>query len=184
VVDRDDLFPDNWIYVHEPGVRVGRLQNFKNWSPGMVADPHRTGLGLEYFCFEGDGLWTAPDRELIRLATDELASLGICRPEEVCGGTVVRQPKAYPVYDDTYGQRVGVIREWIERELPNLHLCGRNGMHKYNNQDHSMMTALLVARRITKRTQLDPWNVNSDAEYQEELRDGQDSTGRSMPARG
>ncbi|MBO0688942.1 MAG: NAD(P)/FAD-dependent oxidoreductase [Candidatus Dormibacteraeota bacterium] len=184
VVDREELFPDNWIYVHEPDVRVGRLQNFKNWSPGMVADPRRTGLGLEYFCFEGDGLWTAPDPDLIRLGTDELARLGICRPEEVCGGTVVRQPKAYPVYDDTYRQRVGVVREWIERELPNLHLCGRNGMHKYNNQDHSMMTALLVARGITKRSHLDPWNVNSDAEYQEELREGQDSTGRTMPARG
>jgi protoporphyrinogen oxidase len=184
VVDREDLFPDNWIYVHEPGVQVGRLQNFKNWSPSMVADPHRTGLGLEYFCFEGDGLWTRPDADLISLGTEELATLGICRPEEVRGGTVVRQPKAYPVYDDSYGERVGVIREWIERELPNLHLCGRNGMHKYNNQDHSMMTALLVARRITKRSQLDPWNVNSDAEYQEELRGGHDATGRTMPARG
>jgi protoporphyrinogen oxidase len=184
IVDRPDVFPDNWIYVHEPDVRVGRLQNFKNWSPGMVADQRRTGLGLEYFCFEGDGLWAMSDRELVELGTQELRRLGICAPEEVCGGTVVRQPKAYPVYDEAYAERLDVIREWVEGCLPNLHLCGRNGMHKYNNQDHSMMTALLVARRITRGADQDPWNVNSDAEYQEELRGGQDVTGRAVPARG
>ncbi len=183
VVDRADLFPDNWIYVHEPGVRVGRLQNFKNWSPAMVADSGRTCLGLEYFCFEGDGLWTMTDSDLVALAAGELEQLGLCRREEVVDGTVVRMRKAYPVYDEGYQDRVATVREWIERDLPNLHLCGRNGMHKYNNQDHSMMTALLVARRIAGVSDLDPWKVNTDAEYHEEVREGPDAAGRGAPAR-
>jgi protoporphyrinogen oxidase len=182
MIDRADVFPDNWIYIHEPGVKVGRLQNFKNWSPSMVPDASKTCLGLEYFCFEGDGLWTMSDADLVELGKAELARLGMARPEEVFDGCVVRQAKAYPVYDDDYQAHLDVVREWLET-LPNLHLCGRNGMHKYNNQDHSMMTALLVARRIAGVSELDPWNVNADAEYHEEVREGEDKTGRQVPSR-
>lgn len=183
IIDREDLFPDNWIYVHDPSVKVGRLQNFKNWSPDMVADPRRTCLGLEYFCFEGDGLWSMADDDLVAMASAELERLGLARREDVVDGTVVRQPKAYPVYDDAYRERVEVVRHWLQENLSNLELCGRNGMHKYNNQDHSMMTALLVARRIALGSQLDPWLVNADAEYHEELREGEDRSGRLVPTR-
>ncbi len=175
IVDGADLFPDNWIYIHDPDVRVGRLQNFKNWSPDMVPDPSRTCIGMEYFCFEGDGLWTSSDEDLIALASEELARLHLGRPEQVVDGAVVRQPKAYPVYDDSYRRHLRVVREWLSQALPNLYLCGRNGMHKYNNQDHSMLTALIVARRIAGVSDLDPWRVNADAEYiegEEEPREG------------
>jgi protoporphyrinogen oxidase len=184
MINRADVFPDNWIYIHEPGVLVGRMQNFKNWSPSMVPDQSKTCLGLEYFCFEGDGLWSMEDAALVELARGELAQLGICRPDEVFDGVVVRQPKAYPVYDDSYQANVAVVRDWLARELPNLHLAGRNGMHKYNNQDHSMMTALLVARNIAEGTALDPWKVNADAVYHEDIRPGDpDRTGRQVPER-
>jgi protoporphyrinogen oxidase len=184
MIDRADVFPDNWIYIHEPGVRVGRIQNFKNWSPDMVPDQSRTCLGLEYFCFEGDGLWTMRDEELIGLAKEELARLGICSTAEVFEGVVVRQRKAYPVYDDHYQDNVAVIRDYLAQALPNLHLVGRNGMHKYNNQDHSMMTALLVARGIATGSSLDPWKVNADAVYHEDIRvSDRDVTGRLVPER-
>ena len=184
VINQEAVFPDNWIYVHDPQVKVGRLQNFKNWSPDMVADQETTCLGLEYFCFEGDGLWTSSDDALVELARTELAQLGMCRPEDVLWGTVVRMPKAYPVYDDVYKQQVAVIREYLRKHLPNLELVGRNGMHHYNNQDHSMMTALLVARNIALGTTLDPWKVNTDAEYHEESSpDSVDRSGRQVPER-
>ena len=184
IVDRPRLFPDNWIYVHEPGVQVGRIQNFGAWSEDMLADPDRCCLGLEYFCFEGDGLWSATDDELVARARRELAQLGMAREEEVVDGTVVRMAKAYPVYDDAYREHLEVIRGWLQRALPNLHLCGRNGLHRYNNQDHSMMTALIVARNIATGLGLDPWKVNGDAEYIEEVRPGDtDSTGRQAPVR-
>jgi protoporphyrinogen oxidase len=184
MIDRADVFPDNWIYIHDPGVRVGRIQNFKNWSPDMVPDRSKTCLGLEYFCFEGDGLWTMQDLELVALARNELAQLGICAPEDVFDGVVVRQQKAYPVYDDAYQAHVAVVRDYLRAELPNLHLAGRNGMHKYNNQDHSMMTALIVARNLTGASVLDPWKVNADAVYHEDVRVGeQDVTGRQVPRR-
>jgi protoporphyrinogen oxidase len=184
MIDRRDLFPDNWIYVHDPSVKVGRIQNFKNWSPDMVPDQSKTCLGLEYFCFEGDGLWSSTDEELIDRARKELAHLGICRPEEVFDGVVVRQKKAYPVYDDVYEAKVNVIREYLRTSLPNLYLAGRNGMHKYNNQDHSMMTALLVARNIATGGGFDPWKVNADAVYHEESRVGdKDLSGRQVPER-
>ena len=183
VIDRAAVFPDNWIYVHEPGVRVGRIQNFKNWSPDMVPDPATTCLGLEYFCFAGDGLWESRDDDLVELAGRELARLGMCRPTEVRWGVVVRQPKAYPVYDDGYQRHLAVIREHLARALPNLHLVGRNGMHHYNNQDHSMMTALLVARNIALGTRYDPWKVNTAAEYHEEARpEDTDRSGRLVPS--
>jgi protoporphyrinogen oxidase len=184
MIDRAEVFPDNWVYIHDPGVRVGRIQNFKNWSPDMVPDQGKTCLGLEYFCFEGDGLWTAKDSDLVELAKEELERLGICSASAVFDGVVVRQRKAYPVYDDEYQAHVNVIREYLARALPNLHLVGRNGMHKYNNQDHSMMTALLVARKIALGSALDPWKVNADAVYHEDIRVGErDVTGRLVPER-
>jgi len=184
MIDRANVFPDNWIYIHDPGVRVGRIQNFKNWSPDMVPDQSKTCLGLEYFCFEGDGLWTMKDSELIALATEELGRLGICSAAEVFDGVVVRQRKAYPVYDDGYEERVAVVRDYLAAALPNLYLAGRNGMHKYNNQDHSMMTALLVARQIANGSPLDPWKVNADAVYHEDIRAGErDLGGRLVPER-
>jgi protoporphyrinogen oxidase len=184
IVDRPRVFPDNWIYVHEPGVQVGRIQNFGAWSEDMLADPGRCCLGLEYFCFEGDGLWGATDDQLVARARRELAQLGMAREEEVLDGTVVRMAKAYPVYDDAYRDHLEVIRGWLESALPNLHLCGRNGLHRYNNQDHSMMTALVVARNIAEGLGLDPWKVNGDAEYIEEVRPGDtDATGRQAPLR-
>jgi protoporphyrinogen oxidase len=184
MIDRADVFPDNWIYIHDPSVKVGRIQNFKNWSPDMVPDQSKTCLGLEYFCFEGDGLWTSDDSTLIALATKELAQLGICSPEEVFDGVVVRQQKAYPVYDDAYQSHVDAVRDHLQSHLPNLHLAGRNGMHKYNNQDHSMMTALLVARNIASGSAFDPWKVNADAVYHEDIRVGEhDTSGRQVPAR-
>ena len=184
MIDRADVFPDNWIYIHDPSVKVGRVQNFKNWSPDMVPDQSKTCLGLEYFCFEGDGLWTSEDEALIALATRELVQLGICSPGQVFDGVVVRQQKAYPVYDDAYQSHVDVIRDYLLSDLPNLHLAGRNGMHKYNNQDHSMMTALLVARNIATGSALDPWKVNADAVYHEDIRVGErDTSGRQVPER-
>jgi protoporphyrinogen oxidase len=184
MIDRADVFPDNWIYIHDPSVKVGRIQNFKNWSPAMVPDQAKTCLGLEYFCFEGDGQWTSDDATLIDLARKELAQLGVCSPEAVFDGVVVRQPKAYPVYDDAYEAHVDVVREYLRTELTNLHLAGRNGMHKYNNQDHSMMTALLVARNIATGSSYDPWKVNAEAVYHEDVRIGErDVTGRQVPQR-
>jgi protoporphyrinogen oxidase len=182
VVDSAQVFPDQWIYVHDPTVKVGRIANFKNFSAAMVPGPEVTGLGMEYFCFEGDGLWSASDTDLLALARGELAQLRICRPEQVRAAHVVRQRKAYPVYDDYYKGHLALIREYLGRQLPNLHLVGRNGMHKYNNQDHSMMTGLLAARNIATGTRFDPWKVNTDAEYHEEER-ADDRSGRLMPER-
>jgi protoporphyrinogen oxidase len=184
VIKRASVFPDNWIYIHDPEVKVGRIQNFKNWSPDMVPDQRTTCLGLEYFCFEGDGLWTSSDAELVALATRELAALGICRPDEVAWGVAVRMPKAYPVYDADYREHVRVVRDYLAQSIPNLHLVGRNGMHQYNNQDHSMMTGLLAARNIALDAGYDVWKVNSEAEYHEEARPtDQDVSGRMVPRR-
>ena len=150
----------------------------------MVADPAKTCLGLEYFCFEGDGLWAMPASALIQFGTSELVKLGMCRAEEVESGVVVRQVKAYPVYDETYKQHLSVIRDYVQTHLVNLQLVGRNGMHHYNNQDHSMMTALLAARNIALGTHFDPWKVNTEAEYHEDARwDEADATGRQVPTR-
>ncbi len=182
MIDTPDVFPDNWIYIHDPSVRVGRIQNFKNWSPDMVPDQAKTCLGLEYFCFEGDGLWSSDDKALVELAGKELAQLGISPADKVFDGAVVRMAKAYPVYDDAYQSHVDVVRDYLGKQLPNLHLIGRNGMHKYNNQDHSMMTALLVARNIATGSAFDPWNVNADAVYHEDIRIGEpDRSGRQVP---
>ncbi len=164
--DRANLFPDNWIYVHDPSVRVGRIQNFKNWSPDMVPDPAVTCLGLEYFCTEGDDLWTMTDESLVALAACEVDSIGISRGARVVDATVARVPKAYPVYDETYDRALADVRTVTDR-LANLQLVGRNGMHKYNNQDHSMLTARLAVRNYFGERH-DLWAVNADEEYHEE----------------
>jgi protoporphyrinogen oxidase len=166
VVDAPELFPDNWIYVHDPGVKLGRIQNFKNWSPEMVPDPQKTCLGLEYFCFEGDGLWTMPDEELVRLGTREVAQIGLLGGGKVIDGTVVRMPKAYPVYDEGYESAVDEVRKYLA-QFSNLQAAGRNGMHKYNNQDHSMVTAILAVDNLAGQHH-DTWSVNQDDEYHEE----------------
>jgi protoporphyrinogen oxidase len=166
IVKRTGLFPDNWIYVHDPSVKLGRIQNFNNWSPEMVPNSTTTCLGLEYFCFAGDGLWNAPDSELVELGKSELAELGLIDPADVLDGCVVRMEKAYPVYYPSYQEDVNVIRQALA-QFENFQVIGRNGMHKYNNQDHSMMTALLAARNLTG-SQFDLWKVNTDAEYHEE----------------
>ena len=169
LIAKDDKdFPDNWIYIHDPAVKVGRVQNFRSWSPEMVPDPALTCLGLEYFCFEGDGLWTMPDAELVELAKREIEQIGLVQADQVIDGVVVRQPKAYPVYDEYYRSHVSALRTEIEQRFPTLHLVGRNGMHKYNNQDHAMMTAMLTVENILAGSRrFDVWNVNEDAEYHE-----------------
>ncbi|MGC8641249.1 MAG: NAD(P)/FAD-dependent oxidoreductase [Isosphaeraceae bacterium] len=183
IVDRPETFPDTWIYIHEPNVRVGRIQNFKNWSPEMVPDPSQSSLGLEYFCFEGDDLWTRSDADLLALGRREIEEIGLVAASEVVDGCVVRMPKAYPVYDDEYQRHLEVIRRWLVG-LANLELAGRNGMHKYNNQDHSMMTALLAARNILGLGRYDTWKVNTDAEYHEEGSEADTpATGRIVPRR-
>jgi len=162
------VFGDNWIYIHDPSVRVGRIQNFKSWSPEMVPDPSMACYGLEYFCFEGDGLWSMSDGDLVELGKRELQQIGLAAAQDVVDGCVVRQPKAYPVYDDGYAQNVERIRRALEERFPTLHLVGRNGMHKYNNQDHAMMTAMLCVKNILASERIyDLWRVNEDAEYHE-----------------
>ena len=162
------MFDDNWIYIHDPAVKVGRVQNFRSWSPEMVPEPDNVCYGLEYFCFEGDGLWDSNDSELIALARRELVQIGLAEEGDFIDGCVVRQKKAYPVYDDNYARHVATIRQELETRYPNLHLVGRNGMHKYNNQDHAMMTAMLCVQNILADAKLyDLWQVNSDAEYHE-----------------
>jgi protoporphyrinogen oxidase len=166
VVPADKAFPDNWIYVHAPDVRLGRIQNFGAWSPAMVKDGW-TCLGLEYFVFEGDDMWESDDGDLIALGKAELGKLGLVDPAVVEAGYVVRMPKAYPLYDDTYKANVEIMRTWIEEHAPNVYPIGRNGMHRYNNQDHSMYTAMLTVENILGADH-DIWSVNVDAEYHEE----------------
>lgn len=171
----EDMFPDNWIYIHDSKVKVGRIQNFRSWSPEMVPDAGVACVGLEYFCFEGDGLWSMSDPDLIALATREMAVLGLVSAEQVIGGAVVRQEKAYPVYDEDYASHVAAMREELEGQYETLHLVGRNGMHRYNNQDHAMMTAMLTVENIKAgRRMYDIWCVNEDAEYHEAGDEGAD----------
>ena len=168
IVDQPDLFPDNWIYVHSPEVQVGRVQNFKNWSPDMVPDPGKTSLGLEYFCTEGDDLWRMTETELIELGKREMEQIGLLKAAEVVDGAVVRQRKAYPVYNGTYAQYLATIKAYLA-SFGNLQTVGRNGLHKYNNQDHSMLTAMLAVRNLLGE-QHDVWSVNTDRSYHEEMR--------------
>ena len=169
VVDEPELFPDNWIYVHAPEVRVGRIQNFKNWSPEMVPDPAQTALGLEYFVNRDEELWQRPDAELVALGTAEIDRLGLAPAARVVDGAVVRVPSAYPVYDPGYRQRLAIVRDHL-RSLPNFEMIGRNGQHRYNNQDHSMLTGIHAARNAVAPAgeRSDVWAVNVDGEYHEE----------------
>lgn len=186
VVPASAGFADNWIYIHSPKVRVGRIQNFGSWSPHMVSESE-TCLGLEYFVDEGDTLWSASDEELIELAQRELAELGLVDGDLVRSGYVVRMPKAYPVYDEGFQTNVATVRAWLEDEVPNVYPVGRNGMHKYNNQDHSMVTALRTVDNIMCGSHHDVWAVNVDSDYLEEAAgdserdDGRTGTGRSSP---
>ena len=168
ILDRPELFPDNWIYVHTPGVRVGRIQNFRNWSKAMVPRDDAACIGMEYFCFKGDDLWEMSDDELMRLASQELSKLGLADGANVVDGTVVRMPKAYPIYDASYSANVETIRKHVSG-IANLVTIGRNGMHKYNNQDHSMYTAMLAVENMNGARH-DLWAVNTDFEYHEEQR--------------
>jgi protoporphyrinogen oxidase len=167
VVRGGDPFPDTWIYVHDPEVRVGRIQNFRAWSPAMVPDADRACLGLEYFCFEGDEIWSAPDEELIALASAELERTGLVAADAIERGWVIRVPKAYPIYDTDYAERLAVIRAWLD-PLHNLQQIGRNGLHRYNNSDHSMLTAIRAVDNVVRGTGHDIWAVNADSAYHEE----------------
>lgn len=159
-------FPDNWIYLHDPGTRAGRVQNFGAWSDAMV-EPGMTCLGVEYFCFEGDEIWEMGEAEAVALATNELARIGLVDPASVVKGTKVNVPKAYPMYDCHYVEAVAVVREYLQG-FSNLHTCGRNGLHRYNNQDHSMWTAVLATVNALDGTAHDVWSVNVDEDYHEE----------------
>ena len=168
IIKDRNVFDDNWIYIHDPRVKVGRIDNFKSWSPELVPDPALNSYGLEYFCFENDEIWSTPDDKLIALAKTELVLLGLAKTEDIVDGHVVRQPKAYPIYDDHYKEHVKVLRDEVQSCYPNLHVVGRNGMHKYNNQDHTMMTAMLTVQNILLGyPRYDVWQVNQDAEYHE-----------------
>jgi protoporphyrinogen oxidase len=168
VVNRREIFPDNWIYIHEPGVRLGRIQNFKNWSPDMVADKNQSCLGLEYFCFKNDAMWNMSDQDLVNLAKDELEKIGLVKKNEISAGTVVRMEKTYPIYDDNYEQAMPIIKKALSA-FSNFYTVGRNGMHHYNNQDHSMYTAMLAVENIFGAKN-DLWQVNTERVYHEEVK--------------
>jgi hypothetical protein len=168
VVNREEVFPDNWIYIHSPDVKVGRIQNYKNWSPFMVPNPATTSLGLEYFLWDKDEEWSWPDEQLIQLGISECRQLGLADPKDVVDGTVVRMEKAYPVYDQTYQANVAIIRDYLAT-FANLQTIGRNGLHRYNNQDHSMLTGIYAARNIMGE-RWNVWTVNTEKEYHEEGR--------------
>jgi protoporphyrinogen oxidase len=167
VLNETNIFPDNWIYIHEPDVRVGRIQNFRSWSPWMVPNDTDGSVGLEYFCFEGDDLWEMADDDLVKLATQELVQIGLARPEMVKDGFAVRVHKAYPIYDAEYAERVETIRGWLDG-IGNLIQVGRNGLHRYNNSDHSMLTAMRAVDNILLGTHHDIWAVNAESVYHEE----------------
>lgn len=166
ILKKKDLFPDNWIYIHSPEVEVGRIQNFRSWSDEMLPDTEHSSIGMEYFCNEGDKLWNMSNDELLKLAEGELGKLNLVGDAPVVDGTVIRQPKAYPVYDGDYRDALDTIRSWLET-LSNLQVVGRNGMHRYNNQDHSMLTAMLAVKNILGEKH-DLWAVNVEEEYHEE----------------
>ena len=184
VVPESAGFPDNWIYIHALEVKVGRIQNFGEWSPYLVKEG-RTCLGMEYFVFEGDETWNTPDDQLVAQATRELEFLGLAAPGQVQAGYVVRVPKAYPFYDQRYKDNVATIVKWLSDAAPNVHPIGRNGMHRYNNQDHSMYTAMLTAENIATGSAHDVWDVNVEEEYHEattaQSGGGRHGTGRDAP---
>lgn len=166
VLDDAQPFPDNWIYIHSSAVKVGRIQNFRSWSPEMVPDDHTSSIGMEYFCNEDDELWSMSDEDLTTLAGKELEELGLAGADRVIGSAVIRQPKAYPIYDEGYNAALAVLQEYIEG-FENFQTVGRNGLHRYNNQDHSMLSAIYAAHNIMG-AQKDVWNVNVDEDYHEE----------------
>ena len=163
---QEEPFPDNWIYIHDPGTRAGRVQNFGAWSPDMVV-PGTTCLGVEYFCFEGDDIWEMPDHEAVAMATQEMARIGLVDPDQVFDGVKVRVPKAYPIYDRAYEPALEVIKNYLTG-FRNLQTCGRNGLHRYNNQDHSMWTAILASLNLIDGADYDVWSVNAEEVYLEE----------------
>jgi protoporphyrinogen oxidase len=167
VIDSPELFSDNWIYIHQPGVRVLRIQNFRSWSPWMVPNDTDTSIGMEYFCFEGDEIWSMDDDDLVAMATRELAQLHLARADQVKFGFVVRVHKAYPMYDVEYPERVQTIRGWLAG-IDNLIQVGRNGLHRYNNSDHSMLTAMRAVDNILTGSHHDIWAVNAESVYHEE----------------
>jgi len=168
VLDHADPFPDNWIYIHSPKVKVGRIQNFRAWSKEMLPDQNTASIGMEYFCQEGDGLWTMSDEELRDLAGKELETLGLAGEKDVIDAAIIRQPKAYPVYDGVYREALDVIEHWL-KTLDNFQTVGRNGLHRYNNQDHSMLSAMYAARNIIQKDKYDIWDVNIERSYHEEM---------------
>lgn len=174
ILDHADPFPDNWIYIHSPNVKVGRIQNFRSWSEDMVPEPDKSSIGMEYFCMEGDELWNSSDEQLLRQAANELEELGLAKATDVVDGTVIRQPKAYPVYDSEYREALDLIRGWLAR-FPNLQVVGRNGMHRYNNQDHSMLTAMLAIDNLLGGLN-DLWSVNVERTYHEDIEAAPDLT--------
>ncbi|MFO7554070.1 MAG: NAD(P)/FAD-dependent oxidoreductase [Desulfobacterales bacterium] len=171
ILDKKDLFPDQWIYIHSPEVKVGRIQNFKNWSGAMVPDSEKTSIGMEYFCNVGDETWKKPDTELADMAARELAELGLAEAGDVTDNLVVRQPYAYPVYDRDYDRHLRVVRDYLET-IDNLQTVGRNGMHRYNNMDHSMQTGIMAAQNVMGAN-YDLWRINEENEYIEEDKEKQ-----------
>jgi protoporphyrinogen oxidase len=167
ILNRSDPFPDNWIYVHSPEVHVGRIQNFRSWSEDLVPNAEHSSIGMEYFCTQGDEIWRKADADLVPMAAAELERLGLANAEDVIDGTVIRQPLAYPVYDGGYREALNLIRGWLS-QFQNLQTVGRNGMHRYNNQDHSMMTAMLAVENVMGGTH-DLWSVNVDQSYHEDI---------------
>lgn len=181
VVEVERPFADQWIYIHEPNTKVGRVQNYRNWSEAMTPEAGRTCLGFEYFCQEDDGLWEMDDEALVELARKECAAIGLASEDQVVKGYVVRMPKSYPLYTPDYSEKIDQIREGLSA-VSNLHVMGRNGMHKYNNQDHSMLTSMIAVDNLDPRTKgRDPWMVNSDAEYIEDGESNEFSAGRAVP---
>ena len=181
IVNRPHVFDDNWIYIHDPGVNVARIQNFKNWSPDMVPDAGRTSLGLEYFCQDGDQIWNSSDADLVEMAASELERLGLARAADVEDGCVFRVPHAYPVYDSQYRQFLSSIKQYLG-QFQNLQSIGRNGLHRYNNQDHAMLTGIAAVRNAVDGEAIDLWNINSDDEYLEEARgSAEQSIGQTAP---
>ena len=170
IVNSVDLFQDNWIYIHDPSVKLGRIQNYKNWSPYLVPNESQTSLGLEYFCFEGDSMWTMEDSSLIKLGIDELEKINLAKKEDIAGGCVIRVPKAYPIYSKNYREQIAAIKNFLKKNYSNLQIIGRNGMHKYINIDHAMMAGILASKNIIAGDygKYNIWEINEDAEYLEE----------------
>jgi len=170
IINKPNLFPDTWVYIHDPTVQVGRIQNFKNWSPDMVPDLTKSSVGLEYFCTEGDALWTMADADLIELGKREIDRIGLASYAHIEDGCVFRVPQAYPVYDSGYREYLAIVRGFVDG-LENFQTIGRNGLHRYDNQDHAMLTGILAVRNLVVGEKHDIWSINTDQEYHEESRD-------------